>query len=402
MALLAWFVWDMRSMLIAGQQKNRLSIEGRWKDLENHFKRGIGSRRPFVWFHRKYLVPGNLETQYALFLYSQGRLEESLIQADRAIRKNRRKPVIFRSIYSEGTFKTFCGALRTRMLILDGLGRYDEARKAAAELQKSTGSRREPNAALALLEYHCGHLDEALALAQATSSPDSQDDSMHGLASIIFTLKGDFERALEALSFEPASADKFYTPAGLKIMHGSPEGTELIALQQKKLAGVFPSVRLIMLARVYLVMEDFEKAGEMLDAAEKSFGPEPGLQLSYYHHRAFCFAGRGKSKEADDCIERMRAIVKETPKRSRIWETHFAAGRSHLYLQRFGDAVAELLEAQRSVLHPIERHATAYWIAKAYESAGNAPEARRFYQVVVADAIPSRLHGLAMEALAAS
>ncbi|MEY2467065.1 MAG: hypothetical protein QOD03_1586, partial [Verrucomicrobiota bacterium] len=95
-ALMSWFVWDMRSILKAGQRKYQLSIDGHWRDLENYFERAAKTRRPFVWLHQKYLLPGNLETQYALFLYKQGRLEESLTKVDQAIRQIESKPWIFR------------------------------------------------------------------------------------------------------------------------------------------------------------------------------------------------------------------------------------------------------------------------------------------------------------------
>jgi hypothetical protein len=71
-----------------------------------------------------------------------------------------------------------------------------------------------------------------------------------------------------------------------------------------------------------------------------------------------------------------------------------------LYLRRFSDALAEFNEAQRSVLHPLEKHATAYWIARTYDAAGEPHAAIPYYQTVVADTIPSRLRKQALEALA--
>ncbi len=160
--ILAWFALDMRSILKALQCKTQLSIDGRWRDLENYFERATRTRRPFVWFHRRYLLPGNLETQYALFLYRRGRLEEALAKTDQAIRQIESKPWIFSSIHSSATLKTLYGALRTRTLILSGLGKYDEARKTDAELQEMTKPQRVANAGMALLEYYCGHFNEAL------------------------------------------------------------------------------------------------------------------------------------------------------------------------------------------------------------------------------------------------
>jgi tetratricopeptide (TPR) repeat protein len=229
---------------------------------------------------------------------------------------------------------------------------------------------------------------------------DTQFDSMRGIMAIFHSMKGDFEQAIQALSYEPADVSKFFSPSGLKTLSGSPEGAKLIALKRRKLAGVFPPARLILLAQVYVALEDFENADRALDQAEKSPGPEPGIQMSYCRHRACSLAGQGKSKEAENYIERMRAIVRELPKRSLLWETHFTAGQSYWHLRRFNDALAELIEAQRSVLHPIEKHATAYWIARTHEAAGDQREAIRYYEIVAADTIPSWMRERAAKALA--
>lgn len=387
-------------MLKSNQRKTQLQIDGRWKDLEEHFKRAARTPRPFVWFYRKYLLPGNLDTQHALFLHKQGRLEEALAKADEAIWKVKAKPWIFRSIYRSGTLTTMRGALTTRTLSLTGLGRYDEAREAAAEYQSLPGSHDRPNAALALLEYNCGHLDEALAQAQAVSPGDNFYDSMRGVMALCYSMKGDFDQALEALSYEPANASKFYPAAGLKTLSESPEGAKLIALRHAKLARFFPPARFIKLAKVYIAREEFENADRALDQAEKSLGPEPGLQMSYCRARACSLAAREKSKEAEVYIERVRAIAREFPKRSFVWEMHFAAGRSYLYLRRFSDALAELTEARRSALHPIQKHAIAYWTAKAHEAAGDQHEAILSYEIVAADSIQSWMREQAAQALA--
>jgi tetratricopeptide (TPR) repeat protein len=177
-------------------------------------------------------------------------------------------------------------------------------------------------------------------------------------------------------------------------------GADLIALKRKKIAGVFPPARLILLAHVYVMMEDFANADRALDEAEKSLGPEPGLQMSYARHRACSFAGQGKSEEAETYLQRMRAIVKELPKRSLLWESHAATGRAYLYLGKNSEALAEMMEAQRFALHPIEKHYTAYWIARAYEALGNEAEANAYYKIVAADPIPTRIREQATAALA--
>ena len=398
--VLAWFALDMRSILRASQRKNQLSIEGRWKELDEHFKRTSNTWRPFARLQSRYLLPGTIQVQHALFLYKQGRFEEALTKVDQAIRWLKGKPQIFRSIHRSATFKTLCGALKTRTLIFAGMGRYDEARQTAAELKQMGGSDTSPNSSLALLEFHCGQLDEALSLAQAVSREDAQFDAMRGIAALVLCAKGEFDQAIQSLMYEPGDVSRFYSPEGLKLVSGSPEGARLIELQNKKLAGVFQPARLIILAKVHIARKDFSNADLALDQAEKKLGPEPGIQMSYCRYRACSLAAQGKAAEAQDYIQRMQAIVKQLPKRSLRWETHFATGQSYLYLERFGDALTELAGAQQLALHPIEKHSTAYWIARTHGAAGDGHKAIPYYQTVAADPIPSWMRKNAIEVLA--
>lgn len=93
---LAWFSWDMSAILKMSQRKQQLAIEGRWNDLERHYESTLKTRRPFVWLQQRYLLPGAVLAQYALFLYKRGRLEEALLKADRSIEQIEGKPKFFR------------------------------------------------------------------------------------------------------------------------------------------------------------------------------------------------------------------------------------------------------------------------------------------------------------------
>jgi len=397
---LKWFAWDMGSIIKWMRCKNQLSIDGRWKDLEQHFEGASKTLRPFVWLHRQYLLPGAIEAQYGLFLFKQGRLEEALVKIDKAICKIKGKPRIFRRFHRSESFNILGSSFRARILILTGLGRYSEAREAAAELQQLTGLSGRPNEALATLEYKCGNLDEALALAQAVPPEDKQYDAMRAQTALAYYSKGELDNAIQALLYEPSDMRKFYTASGFELVSGTTDGSKLLELQRTKLAGVLQPARLILLAKVFITKEEFKSADQALDQAEKVLGQEPGIQVSYFRYRACSFAAQGKASEAENYIERMRAIVQKIPKRSLLWETHFTAGRCYLYLGRLADALAELTAAQGLVLHPIEKHATAYWIARTHEAAGDQQKAIPFYQNVVSDSIPSWMHKQAVEALA--
>lgn len=398
--ILAWFASDMHFIIKSMQRRNRLSVEGNWKNLEQYFEQASKSSRLFVWLHNQYLLPGTLQIQHALFLYTQGRLPDALAKVDQAIGQIEAKPQIFRSIYHSRTLKILCGALRTRILILTGLGRYDEARAVAAKIPQQAGAGGQPNAALALLEYSCGRLDEALAIAREVPREDNMYDAMRVIMALAGSMKGEFAQAMQALEYEPSDISKFYSPADFKLVSSDPAGSNLIDLQRRKLAGVFQPARLLALAQVYLAQEEFENAARVLDHAEKSLGPEPGIQSSYCRYRACSLAGLGNAAETDTYIARLRTLLQTLPKRSLLWETHLYVGRAHLSLGRFSAALAELMEAERAVLHPLEKHSTAFWIARAHEAAGHQRESIPYYQAVAADPIPSRLRKKATEALA--
>jgi tetratricopeptide (TPR) repeat protein len=386
---LAWYGADMRYILRSVQRRNQLTIEGRWAELEQHLERTSNTRRPFAWFHHRYLLPGGNAARFALFLYEDGRLEQALTKVDQAIIQIEKKPAFFRPVFQRATKGIHCSALAIRVLILTGMGCYDEARESAARLGQVSGSNVRQNSSLALLEAHCGHLDEALALAKTVPPEDQQYDSMRVVMARAYSLKGEFAQAIETLTYEPGGISKFYRPQDLENLKRSPEGPKLIELQGRKLAGIFQPARWIALAGVYLAQEAFENADRALDEAEKSLGSKRGLQISCCRTRARSHAAQGRSAEADEYIARARLMMQQFPRRSTLTETHLAIGRSYLSLRRFGEAVAELAEAQRFALHPVEKHQVSYWIARTHEAAGNTAEANPYYEQVASDPIPS-------------
>jgi hypothetical protein len=70
-----------------------------------------------------------------------------------------------------------------------------------------------------------------------------------------------------------------------------------------------------------------------------------------------------------------------------------------LYLGRFADALAELSEAERYALHPLEKHTTAYWTARVHEAAGDREKAIPYYRMAASDSIPSWMRKKSAEAL---
>lgn len=395
--VLMWFAADMRSILKTKQERHRLEMAGRWDEVEKFFQRTAKTYRPFVWLFQRYLLPGTNGALYGLFLFKHGRSEEALIKLDEAIKQIEKKPLIFRPFYGSATFKIYCSALRGRALVLNGMGRYDEVRQEARRLEEMTGSR--SNAALALTEYNCGNLQQALVLAEMVEVGDNQYDAMRVLVARIHRIKGNYDHALQALSYHASDVSKFYSTEGMQAMRATPEGAVLVDLHRRKLAGVFPPGRLLALASVYLDQDAIEDAERTLDEVGKSIGPLPGLQASYHACRARLLVAQGKPVEAENCLAQMRFIVKQSPKSSLIYDTHYESARTYFNLGRFGDALREIIEADRFALHPIQKHAAAFRTAQIHEALGNKPEAVSYYQKACADAIPTLMCNQAMEAL---
>jgi tetratricopeptide (TPR) repeat protein len=330
-----------------------------------------------------------MEARFGLFFHSRGRLEPALAHVDRGIKQIENKPMLFRPVFRSATSKAYNSALAARVLILSEMGRYSEARQTSVKLEKASGSTMGEHSTLALLEMKCGKLDEALAMARKVPEHETQYDAMRNLMSMVYGLKGDFEQAKQSLIFDPNIGAKYDNPGVFESLKQNVEGAKWIQSQKQKLAGIFPPARWIRLAHVYLAEQDFEQSDKALDNAEKSLGSNQILESVYWRARARTYAGQYKSKEAEDCIDRARVMAQKLQSRSAIMETHLAIGRSYLSLRRWDEALIELLAAERTSLHPIERHQANYWIAHAYGSSDRLADALPYYQKVASDPIAS-------------
>lgn len=56
---LAWFAADMGYLLRSAQLSERLKLDGQWAELEQQLERTMKSYRPFVWFTKRYILPGS-------------------------------------------------------------------------------------------------------------------------------------------------------------------------------------------------------------------------------------------------------------------------------------------------------------------------------------------------------
>ncbi|HUJ11769.1 MAG TPA: hypothetical protein VL171_17300 [Verrucomicrobiae bacterium] len=394
-----WVLLDVKYLQLWSQRKIRLKLAGKWDELDAHFQRRLKTRRPLAYFFQNYIVPGNVEASYALYLYERGLSEAALEMADLSIARARKQPALLTITFGPPAQKTLHSALHTRVLILNGLGRYDDARATSAELRTLAKVSNKTHATASFTELYSGRLDEALELAYETLSHDPKDGSARLIASAVYCLKGAFTEAINVLVHELKDVTELYSPKDLSDMLKDRESAKFIALQRQYAATIHQPVRLLSIARVYIEQQNFDDATRALDATEPLLGNNPIIRCSYNRSRAICAAAKGDAKQTEQYLAEARTITLSQPKRDTRWETNIAAGRCYLSLQLIDKARAEFLEAQRRALHPIEKHVTNYWLACTAVTAKRRNKAIRYYQTVVADGIPTVMRQESLAAL---
>jgi len=401
LTMAVWMLFDVHRNQRRRQERMRLKLAGRWDEVDAHYQRELRSHRlilPFLL--RKYVLPGTLEAGYAAYLYERGRFESALEYTDRAIVLARKPRWRFKSLFGmKPNTRTLPVALNLRVLVLTGLGRYDEARATAAELRAILPPGQRKNSADCLMEVQSGNLGEALNLAYETLSHNLKDGTARLVASGVYSLRGDFSQAANILYYEPGDVTEHYSPADLAIALKDRQSIKFIALQRQYAATIHEPIRLLTLADVYIEQGTFDDATRALDAAEKLLGPNPVIRCSYHRKRALCAAASGDTQQAEQHLMEARSLVEQHPRRGAEWEVCVAAGRCYLALQQMEKARAEFAHAQTITLHPIEKHLTNYWLGRTAEAARHPAEAIRHYQSVVADGIETRMREEAVDAL---
>lgn len=371
--LLVWALADVKSMLRADRTRAALSIEGNWEELTRHFEAALRCRRPFVLLLRAGFTPGIIEAQFANHLYSQGRLEAGLAVADRAVAKSAGRPPIQRA------------ALATRVQILTGLGRYDEAR-AAVEQGRSLGADPPLSEVVAgLLELYLGRPDEALKAAQAALGDPRTEDPARMVASAAHRVKGEFREAVAVLLYSPADIRVFYSADEYRRVTRVPEGAQLVALLREEREGVVQPSRYLAAVEVYLDQEDWNGAVYALGRAEGKLGRHLALLKIYEEFAALTCAGEKDLAGVERHLNAARELLQRVGGRAWTFDHHVRTGRARFILGRFDEAIAELAQAEKLWLHPFDKHAVRYWIGRAHEAAGRREEAVLQYRAVAAD-----------------
>jgi tetratricopeptide (TPR) repeat protein len=333
---------------------------------------------------QRFVVPGLLEADYALHVSNHGEHERALILAEKASRKAARRVA------------THLAVLPAESMILLRLGRYEEARHVVqvgrnllaarpAELAKDSGhSNLEAGIILqdAMIEMYLGHLDAALNLGIEASAA-SVSDPARALISAVLTAKGRFMEALDALVYEPSGFYKFLDSSAMDLLEEDKLFQETARQMDEEISGVFgPAVELVR-ASVFLEAGETANLGLALEQVQSKLKSHRIIEHIFVRTRACWHAMTGDVAGVEADLARTRQLAAEKPaSRSAKYETHLAAGRAFLLLGQDARAIGELKTANHLALHPLEKHVSMYWLARANQAVDHTLAATQFNTVI--------------------
>lgn len=379
-ALVHWrYIADLDYSQDWSREKSELSAAGRWQELNDHFEQRLKCRRPLLYLFDRKNLPGNIEAQYALHLYHQGHLEKALALLESASRKGGHKTPLFLNI------------CESRALILNSLGRYEEARQATARAKSLNIPSPMADVMEGMIDMNNGLLDAALArIPHALIDPVSRNVACQ-LASSILSLKGSFQEAIDVLHHKISDVSVYFTEEDYDIVAETKVGRELISAMDKDLAGITRPGPLLGIAQVCLDAGDAASLSRALDKTQMVLQSHPTIEHIYHRLRACDYAFRGDAQGTESNLAKAREHVEKWPSRSGKYETHLATGRAQLILGQPSNALSELRQAIQVALHPLEKHTTNYWLGRAAEAANEAGESARHYNAVITQNFPTRM-----------
>jgi hypothetical protein len=389
------FPLDMNFAQRWNLKQAELGAQGDWPELNRHFESALKCRRPLLLLFRRFVLPGSLEMQYALHLSNQGENERALVLAQKASRLSRIRTA------------DHLNFLPVQSFVLLRSGRYSEASKVVRRGRNLLGSAELSHLAMtqpdlvarmamqeALIEFYLGHLDPALHLGWQGCAGNISDPA-RALLSGVFTAKGRFKDALDVLVYEPSDFYKFLasTPPVFQSQQETPLEMlskdelfrETASKTNEELSGVFGPAVEIGRASVFLEAGDAANLGVTLQRAQSLLKSHPLMEHIFARIRACWHAMVGDVNGVEADLARARELAAEFPASRAIkFDTHFYSGRARFLLTQYEAAIHELTEANQLALHPMEKHTSTYWLARASQAA-NSPSAANLFKTVVAD-----------------
>jgi tetratricopeptide (TPR) repeat protein len=269
------------------------------------------------------------------------------------------------------------------------MGKYEEAKASITQARSMNSSRASLNNIEGLIELYLGNLDRALALAQEGMNLEGPKDALRLLSSGALRLQGRFQEAINALIYDPTRLSAAFGPANFKDIGYDQLGQRLILKMDQEVASIFPPGRELAMAEVFLDAGDTENLRRALDRAESEMQSNPAVQIIYLWLRACCCGLQEDATGTEKNLAQLRDLTTKLPNRSARFQTHYAAGRAYLSLQRTDLALSEFQAATNLALHPVERHSTDYWCARAVEAGGDRLRATALFHSVAQSQISS-------------
>ena len=385
-AAVTWFLADIRHLQQWSLKRAELGAQDKTTELERHFQSGLNSRRPMLRLFRRLAIPGLLEADYALHISNQGENDRALILAKQASAQAARRAA------------THLAVLPAEAMVLLRLGRYEQAGQVvqigkdlmasqSVELAKDPGYpglRAGIIQQAAMIEMNLGNLEAALKLGIEASAATVSDPA-RVLLSGILALQGRFKEALDALAYEPSSFSKFLNPEDLEWLEKDKVFNETARQTNEELSSVFGPAIDLGRALVFVESGDVKSLGQALEQVQSKLKSHRIVEHIYLRTRALWYAMNADVQGMETDLIRVRQLAADKPaSRSAQYETHLASGRAFLLLNHADKACSELESANKLALHPLEKHVSLYWLARANQAAGNV-RAKNQFEMVVAD-----------------
>jgi tetratricopeptide (TPR) repeat protein len=372
-----WFIADLKSMPASRIEQHRLNAAGDWEGLRRHVVRERATKRLFVRLI-DLRTPGARIASGALVLHQLGDDECALAWMNEALRASRRNAKIQALVQ------------RGRMLILTSLGRYEEVRAAALQVAERAGPESSDFVPYGLSELYRGDAAKAISILEPIVAHDARNDEARIFLSMSYGFRGDSDRALRALDYEPASIERHHGAGQIRNHEATIEGQKYLQSERATYDAVHQPLPLIQRADTHIDRGDGANALAALEAGALRLGKNLVVQARFHEVKARALATLRREAEAEAELEAMWQIVRSHPRLNRRSSAPLAAAKTHIELCRFDQAALELDAAEERAVHPIERHAITYWRARSAELTGNLVLARTLYGRVLEDGITSK------------
>ncbi|MEX2216136.1 MAG: hypothetical protein WD768_18640 [Phycisphaeraceae bacterium] len=357
-------------------------------------QRGLGTWNICERILRRLNFPGVLELQFAEDLYNFGRLDDAMVIVERAASR--------------------CCKARHRFLVIDlrakihlALEHYDKVSEAITSLYANEEGKPLAQALEATLAFYMGDLPRALSLAETLADLPATEANVGILkASSVCFLLGRFDDALAWARHQAVDAITLLDEKTRKRLLATRHGRKIVdGIREQYAATVGPS-RYYAAMRVHLHRNEIDQAEAAFHAAVKARGDEhmshPWVQHEHDAHGAILAAARGDEPTARLHAQQMNRTASIVRSPYITYANALDRAIIDFKLGHFSEAVRACGEAFDAAIHPLQRHESTYWLARATTAAGDKDAARDAFKRLLEDHIETRMRDEAKHALQSS